>query len=314
MKDNQIDEYIAHFEVLIAKAGWQWQEKGSIDIFFNGLTKNVQTKILSIYAVLPVTLDEWQAAARQVMQRNRLIDVKVGPWRPREHKPHQRWVQNQEGKFYRRSHNPDAMDIDSVDINPTDIELASNEEERKPPARCYYCNNLGHTRADCRKYRAAQKNKPDTKTKVQATNQRNMELGRTRRVLLSHQELLMAHIRSMRMEDHDDFLDHILSQSIENLPDCPENTIYARTTEADTAYAEKTKAMRIEITLLSVPQVAEEQARTSLVKKPGKHSELKPSHCQNQLPSITWMGWRMHGEGSASTAGSKSDKKTRSMQ
>jgi hypothetical protein len=41
IKDNQIDEYIAHFEVLIAKAGWQQQEKGSIDIFFNGLTKNV---------------------------------------------------------------------------------------------------------------------------------------------------------------------------------------------------------------------------------------------------------------------------------
>jgi hypothetical protein len=67
MKDDQIDEYIAHFEVLIAKAGWQQQEKGSIDLFFNGLTKNVQRKILSIYTVLPVTLDEWQAAARQVV-------------------------------------------------------------------------------------------------------------------------------------------------------------------------------------------------------------------------------------------------------
>jgi hypothetical protein len=84
MKDDQIDEYIAHFEILITKAGWQWQEKGSINIFFNGLTKSVQRKILSIYAVLPVTLDEWQAAARQVMQRNRLIDIKIRPWRPRE--------------------------------------------------------------------------------------------------------------------------------------------------------------------------------------------------------------------------------------
>jgi Retrotransposon gag protein len=92
MKDNQIDECIAHFEVLIAKAGWQQQEKSSIDIFLNGLTKNEQSKILSIYTVLPVTLDEWQAAARQVVQRNRLIDVKIRPWKPREHKPNQRWV------------------------------------------------------------------------------------------------------------------------------------------------------------------------------------------------------------------------------
>jgi hypothetical protein len=141
-----------------------------------------------------------------------------------------------------------------------------------------------------------------------------MELGRTQRVLPSLQELLMAHIRSMRVEDHDNFLDHILSQSIENLPDRPKNAIYARTTEADTAYAERTKVMCIEITLSSVPRVAEEQARTSLAKKPGKHLELKPSHCQNQSPFTTWMGWRMHEGRSANTAGPKSDKETRSTQ
>jgi Retrotransposon gag protein len=261
IKDNQIDEYITHFEVLIPKAGWQQQEKGSINIFFNGLTKNIQRKILSIYAVLPVTLDEWQAAARQVVQRNRLIDVKIGPRKPREHKPNQRWVQNQEGKFYRRSHDPDAMDIDSADIDPTDIKLASDEGERKPPVRCYYCDNLGHIRADCCKYKAAQKDKPDTETKVQATDQRNMKPERTRRVLPTcPQEVLMAHIRSMRTEDLDDFLDHILPQSIESLLDRPETTIYVRTIEADTAYAERTKAMCIEITLSSVPRVAEERA------------------------------------------------------
>jgi hypothetical protein len=155
-------------------------KKGSIDIF-NGLTKNVQRKILLIYAVLPVTLDEWQAAARQVVQRNRLIDVKIGPWKPREHKPNQRWVQNQEGKFYRRSHNPDAMDIDSADI-----ELTSDEGERKPPVRCYYCNSLGHIRANCHKYKAAQKDEPDTEIRVQTTNPRNTGEGRTQRVLPTH--------------------------------------------------------------------------------------------------------------------------------
>jgi Retroviral aspartyl protease len=255
MKDDQIDEYIAHFEVLIAKAGWQRQEKGSIDLFFNGLTKNVQRKILSIYTVLPVTLDEWQAAARQIVQRNRLIDVKIGPWKPREHKPNQKWVQNQEGKFYRRSHDPNTMDIDSVDINPADAELASDKEERRPPVRCYYCNNLGHTRADCHECEAAQKDEPNTETRVRATNQRIMGPERTQRVL---QESLMAHIRSMRMEDRDNFLDHVLSQS-ENLPDHPETAIYARVTEASTAYAGRTKAMQIGIALSSVPRVTEEQ-------------------------------------------------------
>jgi hypothetical protein len=62
MKDDQINEYIAHFEVLLAKAGWQHHEKGSIDMFFNGLAKNVQRRILSVHTILPVTLDEWQTS------------------------------------------------------------------------------------------------------------------------------------------------------------------------------------------------------------------------------------------------------------
>jgi hypothetical protein len=62
------------------------------------------------------------------------------------------------------------MDINSVDIDPTDIELVSDEGERKPPVKCYYCDNLGHTREDCHKYKAAQKDKPDTETRVWATD------------------------------------------------------------------------------------------------------------------------------------------------
>jgi hypothetical protein len=85
------------------------------------------------------------------------------------------------------------MDINSVDIDLTDIELASDEEERKPPVRCYYCDNLGHTSADCHKYKAAQKDEPDTETEVRATNQRNMELGRTRRVLPTHPQESLIH-------------------------------------------------------------------------------------------------------------------------
>jgi hypothetical protein len=90
------------------------------------------------------------------------------------------------------------MDIDSADINPTDIKLTSDEGERKPPVRCYYCNNLGHIRANCHKYKAAQKDEPDTETEVWATNQRNIGEGRTQRALPTcHLESLVAHIRSM---------------------------------------------------------------------------------------------------------------------
>jgi hypothetical protein len=78
------------------------------------------------------------------------------------------------------------MDIDSVNIDPTDIKLASDEGERKPPVRCYYCNNLGHTRADCHKYKAAQKEEPNTETTVWDADQGNKGGRRTQRVLPTH--------------------------------------------------------------------------------------------------------------------------------
>ena len=163
MKDDQIDEYIAHFEVLLAKAGWQCHEKGSMDMFFNGLTKNVQRRILSVYSILPTTLDEWQSAARQIVQRHRLIDVKIGPYRPNFQKQLTRAGRNPKGQF-KKARSEDAMDVDAVEI---DVSAA------KPAMRCFYCNNEGHMKKNCRKYQAAQerergleKEKPPQKTKA----------------------------------------------------------------------------------------------------------------------------------------------------
>jgi len=56
------------------------------------------------------------------------------------------------------------MDVDAAEI---DISTA------KPVMRCFYCNNEGHMKKNCRKYQAAQerergleKEKPPQKTKA----------------------------------------------------------------------------------------------------------------------------------------------------
>ena len=212
MKDDQIDEYIAHFEVLLAKAGWQRHEKGSIDIFFNGLTKTVQRKILSLYAILPVTLDEWQAAARQVVQRYRLMDVKVGPYKPREtQRTFWRAGRNPKGQF-KKSHDPDAMIVDTTEID------VSATDTKKPPVICYFCNNTGHIKSNCRKYKAAQEKEKDKplKTKVRATTVEEEGKKETDEVPPAYNpETLMAHIKSMKIEDRDSFLDRLLVQDTE---------------------------------------------------------------------------------------------------
>ena len=148
MAEDRIDEHIAHFEVLLVKAGWNRSDKGSIDLFFNSLTKSVQRKILSLYAILPVTLDEWQSAARQVVQRYRLMDIKLGPWRPREYEPSSKVGWNQGRQVSGQGHDPDAMDIDAIEINV-------NAAQARKPVTCYYYNNEGHIKKDCCKFKAA---------------------------------------------------------------------------------------------------------------------------------------------------------------
>ena len=117
MTEDRIDEHITHFEVLLVKAGWNWGDKGSIDLFFISLTKSVQRKILSLNTILPVTLEEWQSVARQVIQRYRLMDVKLGLWKPRVYEPNSGVGWNQGRQTSAQNHDPDTMDIDMTEIN-----------------------------------------------------------------------------------------------------------------------------------------------------------------------------------------------------
>src|SRR6266850_2239696 len=196
MIEDRIDEYIAHFEVLLVKAGWSCQDKGSIDIFFNGLTRTVQRKILSLYATLPVTIDEWQSAARQIVQRYRLIDVKIGPWKPREREPDSgvKWNQRRHPSGVDRD--PNAMDIDTTEIDV-------NTTQKEKPVMCYYCNNKGHSKRDCRKLKADQQ-KGENKSpnaKVRAAMLKGDEIEKE---ASPNPNSLMTHISRLETEDRND--------------------------------------------------------------------------------------------------------------
>lgn len=209
MDGDKIDEYIAHFEVLLAKAGWQRLDKGSIDMFFNGLTRNVKTKILSAYATLPITLNDWQSAARQVVQRYRLMDVKIGTWKPKEYKPDPRTGRNPRGQFKVKNRDPNAMDID-----------ATTTEGKKRQVKCYYCQIEGHIKADCRKRKsdeASGKVQPVQKAKARAaTIESDEEEEEAKEVPPAYDpDSLMVHIKKMKTEDRDGFLDRLLVQDHE---------------------------------------------------------------------------------------------------
>jgi hypothetical protein len=218
MEGDQIDEYIATFEVLLAKAGWRRNDKGSIDLFFNGLSQKVQSKILSIYAILPVTIDDWQAAARQVVQRYRLMNVKIGPWKPREFqrdlKGQIKGTRELKGQF-RETRDPNAMDVDTANFDLSDTEV---DQEERPPVRCYFCDNMGHVKQDCRKYKTFQEKQKENspkRTKVRATTvEEDSDEEDANEVPPIHDaESLMVYVKKLKVKDQVDLTDRLLVQA-----------------------------------------------------------------------------------------------------
>jgi hypothetical protein len=64
MGTNMIDEYIAHFEHLLQKAGWDHTSCGSLFQFKRGLDRRIHLKILQKEPMPAKTLDAWEKVAR----------------------------------------------------------------------------------------------------------------------------------------------------------------------------------------------------------------------------------------------------------
>jgi len=112
MKGDEIDEYIAIFEHLLARAGWDWAAHGSIEMFKQGLRKGIHARILQ-KDPLPNGIDQWQAAVRKEVQRQCLIFTSLGPCggdylSTRQNQQREK-VTNQVAQK-----DPDAMDVDTM--------------------------------------------------------------------------------------------------------------------------------------------------------------------------------------------------------
>ena len=111
MKGEDIDDYIATFESLIVKVGWERAAQGSLEMFKQGLTPGIHYRILNRNPV-PRTIDDWYAAAREEVTRRQMIRASMGP-RKKEYmnkKPHR----EPSGKFGFKKKDPNAMEIQSM--------------------------------------------------------------------------------------------------------------------------------------------------------------------------------------------------------
>ena len=77
LQDDNIDSYIAKFETLMRRCRYLQTDPGVLKMFKDRLRKGITAKIYS-QDVWPLTLDEWQAAARQEICYQRIIHAEIG--------------------------------------------------------------------------------------------------------------------------------------------------------------------------------------------------------------------------------------------
>ena len=137
------------------------------------------------------------------------MDVKIGPWKPRDSKPNLKFGRNQKGQF-RRAYDPDTMEVDATAINVS---------AAKPKVWCFFCNNKGHIKRDCCKFKALQEkegNEPPKKAKTQVvTVEEDKEEGNEIPPAYDP-DSLMVHIKNMKIEDCNSFMNHLLVQDTED--------------------------------------------------------------------------------------------------
>jgi hypothetical protein len=77
--NKTIDEYIAHFEHLLQKAGWDRTSRGSLFQFKKGLDRWIHLKILQKEPMPAKTLEAWEEAAWREVERQAFINASLGP-------------------------------------------------------------------------------------------------------------------------------------------------------------------------------------------------------------------------------------------
>ncbi len=79
MGNKSIDKYIAQFEHLLQKVGWDCILWGSLFQFKKGLDRKIHLKILQKEPMPAEACDAWEEAAQHEVERQAFIDASLGP-------------------------------------------------------------------------------------------------------------------------------------------------------------------------------------------------------------------------------------------
>jgi hypothetical protein len=148
MTGGDLDTYITDFEKLAQDAGYCLDEKGALIPFRRGLPYGLHKAIADKMHPAPVTIDQWQQAARQQQ-------VAYAEWKalmgdvPRVSQDHRQcWRGTLDQRNNRRQRDPNAMDVDTMEINSL---TKDKKDEYIKKGLCFYCKGTGHVSCNCPK-------------------------------------------------------------------------------------------------------------------------------------------------------------------
>jgi Retrotransposon gag protein/Zinc knuckle len=133
MKGDDLETYVSTFEHLRREAGWGRDEPGTIVLFREGLKHHLHKAIIERACQMPVTMDDWQSAARTEQAMS--IEWKNV------------MMYNSQGGKRKQGRRP------SMDTGVTETRPRLGEERKRLIAegRCFFCKAKGHISRQCPK-------------------------------------------------------------------------------------------------------------------------------------------------------------------
>lgn len=141
MKDQNIDQYIANFENLLALAGRNQNEAMALEFFKFGLKAGLHNTILNRQSI-PRTLDQWQSMAREEVEIQTLKQASLGSkpkfWMTSRDSLWQNYAMVQTKK---KQWDSDAMNIDVIQTNKLSV---AERTFLMKEGKCFVCKKTGH--------------------------------------------------------------------------------------------------------------------------------------------------------------------------
>jgi DNA polymerase III alpha subunit (gram-positive type) len=146
MKDQNIDQYIADFENLLALAGRNRNKAMALKFFKFGLKAGLHNTILNRQPI-PRTLDQWQSMVREEVEIQTLKQASLGS-KPKFWMTSQDslWQNHATAQTKKKQRDSDAMDIDAIRTNKLS---AAERTSLMKEGKCFVCKKAGHMARAC---------------------------------------------------------------------------------------------------------------------------------------------------------------------